>query len=59
MPTNATAAVENAIPGGTIVKAEFDLDWDLSEEYLAAKAERTKALDLECARTKGMKSRAR
>ena len=32
-----------------------DMDWDLSEEYLAAKAEQTKALDPEGGRNKGMK----
>jgi trans-feruloyl-CoA hydratase/vanillin synthase len=32
-----------------------DMDWDLSEEYLAAKAEQTKALDTEKGRSQGMK----
>lgn len=31
------------------------MDWDLSEEYLAAKAEQTAAIDPEKGRTKGMK----
>jgi trans-feruloyl-CoA hydratase/vanillin synthase len=32
-----------------------DMDWDLSEEYLAAKAEQTAAIDPEGGRKKGMK----
>ena len=32
-----------------------EMDWDLSEEYLAAKAEQTKALDTEKGRAQGMK----
>lgn len=31
------------------------MDWDLSEEYLAAKAEQTKAIDTEKGRSQGMK----